>query len=901
MSNLLTIVGLQYLNTSETTTMNNMFAVFSSLSTINVSGFDTRKVTNMYGMFNNCSSLRSIDVSKFNTENVTDMSFMFGGCTSLEKISVSSFNTKNVKYMSNMFSYCSALTTLDVSTFNVSSLISIPQFAQNSTGITKLIVGNLDFSSLDSSAKHDAFTGIGTSASPAELVTYEKFNKNVLGNKVSNGAYTWLGGTFKLTTTSGVPAAVKSGGGTSRTLTFTIVPEEQIDNSTVYSLPAEGETYPKWTSSYSEIATVVFSPMFASASPVNTGHWFSDMKNLETIKDIKYLNTASVKTMDYMFNGCVKLTSLDLSTFDTGNVTAMNNMFYRCTALETLDISSFTIKPETNVSLLASGCTALKEVSVGANDFKVITTESNKDNAFYNVGSTTPANLIIYDSFDTEVLGEKDNSGVYTWLHGRFNLITMQIYPVAVLSEDESTLTFTQVPEAKIDNVTTFAIPTSDNTTIRWSGKSSNITKVVFKSSFAGARPYSTAKWFRNMTKLNTIEDFENLNTSETTAMNEMFYGCVAIKELDLSHFNTQKVTTMASMFSGCTRLSDIRLNGFNTVKVKDMTEMFNNCKSLTSLDISDFTFTSSANVANMAKNCTGVRYLSVGSNDLTAITTDSKKANAFSGVGTASKPANLSVAADFTQSVLTASGNYYTWLGGYFSAPTVYGLILDENKDYTYSSYNSTGENIRLRRKFKANTWYTLVLPFNLTHSQANNMFYGADVAYFTNSTDNTIELNTNADSKAIEANVPVLIRTSVDVENPVLYSSYTLYNGKPVVNGDNGINFVGNCSASYTLKAGEYFIKDNELWESEGNTSSRATHAYFTVSESARGKVSLIIDGTPVTTGIEDIHVVKAAPTGAVYNTNGIKVANSLDELKSRSVPKGIYIVGGKKMVIK
>ena len=40
-------------------------------------------------MFAVCSSLNSIDLSNFNTNNVTDMSDMFHGCSSLNSINLS--------------------------------------------------------------------------------------------------------------------------------------------------------------------------------------------------------------------------------------------------------------------------------------------------------------------------------------------------------------------------------------------------------------------------------------------------------------------------------------------------------------------------------------------------------------------------------------------------------------------------------------------------------------------------------------------------------------------------------------------------------------------------------------------------------------------------------------------
>ena len=54
--------------------------------------------------------------------------------------------------------------------------------------------------------------------------------------------------------------------------------------------------------------------------------------------------------MDSMFNECLNLKSLDLSTFQTNNVKNMNSMFFGCSSLKTLDISNFNSKNVTNLN-----------------------------------------------------------------------------------------------------------------------------------------------------------------------------------------------------------------------------------------------------------------------------------------------------------------------------------------------------------------------------------------------------------------------------------------------------------------------------------------------------------------------------------------------------------------------
>lgn len=114
-TNLKNIEGINNLNTTEVTDMGAMFRNCSSLTNLDVSGFDTRKVTTMGTMFAGCSKLSTLDVSGFDTKNVTDMYCMFNKCSGLTTLNVSGFDTKNVTNMREMFSGCSKLATIYVS------------------------------------------------------------------------------------------------------------------------------------------------------------------------------------------------------------------------------------------------------------------------------------------------------------------------------------------------------------------------------------------------------------------------------------------------------------------------------------------------------------------------------------------------------------------------------------------------------------------------------------------------------------------------------------------------------------------------------------------------------------------------------------------------------------------
>ena len=85
LTNVTEIEGLSQLDTSKVTSMSQMFADMSNVTSLDLSGFDTSKVTSMASMFFNMSSVTSLDLSGFDTSKVTDMRIMFGG-TPLKKL-----------------------------------------------------------------------------------------------------------------------------------------------------------------------------------------------------------------------------------------------------------------------------------------------------------------------------------------------------------------------------------------------------------------------------------------------------------------------------------------------------------------------------------------------------------------------------------------------------------------------------------------------------------------------------------------------------------------------------------------------------------------------------------------------------------------------------------------------
>ena len=142
LTHLTNVSGMQYLNTSNVTSMRFMFWDCTSLPTVDLSYLNTAKVKEFTSMFQGCLSLTSLDVSHFNTANATDMNAMFFDCQKVTNLDVSNFNTSNVRDMVYLFNALKGLTTLDLSNFNTSNVEDMREMFKNCENLRTVYVGD---------------------------------------------------------------------------------------------------------------------------------------------------------------------------------------------------------------------------------------------------------------------------------------------------------------------------------------------------------------------------------------------------------------------------------------------------------------------------------------------------------------------------------------------------------------------------------------------------------------------------------------------------------------------------------------------------------------------------------------------------------------------------------------
>ena len=150
-SKLTTINNLTNLKTALTTDMTQMFAGCSSLTSLDLSGFNTAHAYSMEYMFNGCSNLTTLDLSTFDTEDVTNMNYMFNNCSNLSTITFGSkFKMDNVQYMQGMFYNCSNLSSLDLSSIRATSVITMNSMFYGCSSLSALDLSKFNTSNTTS-------------------------------------------------------------------------------------------------------------------------------------------------------------------------------------------------------------------------------------------------------------------------------------------------------------------------------------------------------------------------------------------------------------------------------------------------------------------------------------------------------------------------------------------------------------------------------------------------------------------------------------------------------------------------------------------------------------------------------------------------------------------------------
>lgn len=216
---------------------------------------------------------------------------------------------------------------------------------------------------------------------------------------------------------------------------------------------------------------------------------------------------------------------------------------------------------------------------------------------------------------------------------------------------------------------------------------------------------------------------------------------------------------------------------------------------------------------------------------------------------------------------------------------PIIY--VIDENKSFTSPNNDIKNVTVRLVRTLSNENWNTFCIPFDLQN------FYGS-VRKYEHADGQTMVFVEDY----IEAGKPYLVKPSEPIENPV-YENITLTAAPPqnVEEGNYSFNGIYEPTNIYTEDRTNLFLKtDGYLYypldESKGRL--KGMRAYFVAPAGSSG-VKVKIDDE-LSTMIEVVPGEMIPVESDIYTISGQHVGRSLEGL-----PQGIYIVNGKKLLIK
>lgn len=514
------------------------FSSLQNVTTIDLTELDTAYTHDMTGMFYNCRKLADLKLGDtFNVSSVVSMDEMFGNCIALRALDLSSFDTPRLTSMNRMFyvdadnGSVSQLAEINLSNINVSRCDG---FGDSFYGLSSIRRVNV---SLSLAAKL-----------AAEAAVFDYPNES---------AY-WLSPSGKKITR------------------FTQMKEEGE-----YVCPYSSRIYWKNDNGRLTVSDSSFtSGQFYSFNPLNaadeTNVYWRDRINVTAVTSVIFVGNVAPATARNWFNGFTSLTAIDLSCLDTSYTTDMAYMFAGCSKLGTLDMSGLNV----------GGCNDFENIFFNIPALKVIILSETLANKF---SDTT----IVFENVN-ESSPWYTHEGVKITSSAQMNFGAMYINPytpVIYWQYNYGTLTLSSQP---LGGINSGSFPM----TLRMDGAgqdpwadyrdavngNSPITTVTVQSEI---KPSNTCFWFCGFSKLTTFNGLDKLAMSYVTDMSYMFAECHALKTLDLRMLSTSNVTDMSYAFYNCNALASLDLSSFEMTNCKLAAGMLSGLSALTEISIS--------------------------------------------------------------------------------------------------------------------------------------------------------------------------------------------------------------------------------------------------------------------------------------------------------------------------
>ena len=680
------------------------------------------------------------------------------------------------------------------------------------------------------------------------------------------------------------------------------------------------------------IVHIVFDKSFSTYTPTSLFCFFADLTKLETITGLEYLNTEKVTNMSCMFRDCSKLTSLDVTHFNTANVTDMSSMFSNCSSLTSLDVTRFNTAKVTNMRAMFSSCSSLTSLDVtNFNTAKV----TNMRYMFYICSSLASLDVTHFNTENVTNMNSMFSScSSLTTIYASSKFVTTQVsdsrsmfYNCKKLKGEEewkndkaTDKTYAKIeggyfsraiPRVKYaDGTLTFFLASketlgeneyelnSGKNLPEWVKHTFSITKVVFDTSFANARPTSCYKWFFWCEKLNQVEGIKNLNTKEVTDMADMFYECRDLSSLDVSGFNTEKVTDMSGMFYECISLKLLDVAKFNTANVKSMSNMFYRCNNLDLLNVTNFNTANVTNMQGVFYSCPALTTIYASDKFVTGQVTDGS--NMFSNC------INLKGFIDCKNNSDKTDHTYANYKTGYFTklvgkngdekigatgeTLATDNLVLEDDKDFVAYEPFAAKDASYSRTMNAGTTWGTLCLPFGIAQSQETECKF-----YRLTGIDNECITLESYEGAEIPAGTPVLFKMNEGEQTLSISAQDASIVTEPKAGTNTDVNLVGSFTKiggkdNQGLADTDYIIGKDKFWRVSDLNDGKGVgikpmRAYIHPATASQARAAMLSIGKgDGTTAIDNLNAISNDANAEYYDANG---------RRTNGLQKGLNIV--------
>lgn len=251
--------------------------------------------------------------------------------------------------------------------------------------------------------------------------------------------------------------------------------------------------------------------------------------------------------------------------------------------------------------------------------------------------------------------------------------------------------------------------------------------------------------------------------------------------------------------------------------------------------------------------------------------------------------------------------------------------LVLDEDEKLD-DSRNLTKAIMVFHRTFTTGKWNSLILPVDMTAYQVKAAFGAeAKIARFDRLKDNWIyfsPVEPDADGNMLKANIPYIIKPTKEpdsvnrnynvgsdkekhIDGPVYTVTGIYYGGQPTEmkcndtgsSTNTGMTHYGSYEYRQEVPAKSYMLSKGDMVHTSKVHNVKSYRSWLEETTPSEKTLQLKVSDSDNST--TDIKVIEEAPqnANAVYNVNGMRMNSS----NTDNLPKGVYIINNKKVVIK